>query len=87
MTLANPAAYLFFSAIFPAFLARPAGAVLLLGGLVAPTLAITFGCMMLYAGCGQALTRFLDAPRRMQAFQRILGGTFILLGAWAALGR
>ena len=81
----NPTAYLFFTALFPPFLGSPAGLSRLLLGLILPTLAITFSCMMLYARCGQSLVRFLRSPGRAQAFRWVMGLSFLALGGWMLL--
>ena len=84
VTLLNPAAYLFFTAVFPPFLGTKT---LLLVALVLPTLGITFACMLLYARFGQEVTRFLGAPGRTLIFRRILGAAFLGLAVWMILGR
>lgn len=84
MTLGNPAALLFFSAFFPAFLGPVRGRGWVLLHLVLPILAITFLGMMLYARFGQSLVRFLGAPARARGLHRLLGAGFLGLGGWLA---
>lgn len=87
ITLGNPAAYLFFAALFPVFLGSLSGLALLAFGLMLPTLGITFTCMMLYARFGRSLVRFLTTPRRARLFRVALGLAFLGMGSWMILGR
>lgn len=87
VTLGNPKAIFFFSALFPQFmgthtLALPQACAMLLA-----TLTVTFACMMLYASAGEHLQHALSNQRVQLWFNRTVGTTFIGLGLGLALDR
>ena len=80
VSLSNPKAILFAVAFFPQFLDRhepvaPQAAILLLTFLVIET-----SWMMVYAGGGARLARWLRKGRRMRWFNRAAGGAFVSAG-------
>jgi threonine/homoserine/homoserine lactone efflux protein len=84
VSLSNPKAILFCVAFFPQFLNRrhpvaPQAIILLLTFLIIET-----SWMMVYAGGGAKLARWLREGRRMRWFNRASGGAFV--GAGVLLG-
>lgn len=80
VAVTNPKAILFFTALFPQFLAP--GQSMLLQTLL---LTATFTVLALlshavYVGLFRTLRRFLTEARHLRLFNRIAGGLFVLLG-------
>jgi threonine/homoserine/homoserine lactone efflux protein len=87
VTVSNPKAVFFFSALFPQFFAdgglSPAKATVML----VAVLVTTFGCMMLYATAGARIQGLFGRPRFRAMFQRSVGATLVGFGAGLALER
>lgn len=86
VTLANPKAIFFFSALFPQFI----GETLTIGRaawMLGSVLVITFGSMMLYATAGQRLQLATASLRVRRWFTRTVGATFVGLGLGLAFDR
>ncbi len=86
VTLGNPKAVLFFTALFPQFIGdglTAARAALMLGSV----LAITFVCMMAYSTVGGRVRTLLARARARRAMNTAFGISFVGLGAGLALDR
>jgi len=87
VTVGNPKAVVFFSALFPQFFAdgnlSPAKAAVMLGSVS----IITFACMMLYSSTGARIQGLLHRPRFRAVFQRGVGFSLVSFGAGLALDR
>lgn len=86
VTLGNPKAVVFFTALFPQFIDRS----LTLGRgafMLAAVLAITFLCMMTYSAAGGRIRALLARRRARRALNAAFGVSFVGLGAGLALER
>jgi threonine/homoserine/homoserine lactone efflux protein len=84
VTLGNPKAVVFFTALYPQFIGAtltPGRAAFMLGA----TLIITFLCMMTYAAAGDRLRALLARRRARRAMNAAFGLSFIGLGVGLAL--
>jgi threonine/homoserine/homoserine lactone efflux protein len=86
VTLANPKAIVFFTALFPQFIDEQLTVARGLAMLVT-VLAITFVSMMLYAWLGTRAQKTAAHPALRQLGKRVLGGVFIALGIRVACER
>lgn len=87
VTLSNPKAIFFFSALFPQFIG---GDTLTFGRaawMLMAVLVITFASMMLYASVGQRIQFATMNTRARRWFNRTVGTTFVGLGVGLALDR
>lgn len=80
LTLGNPKAILFFTALFPQFINANSLALLNIFSLLCVLSAIAFICWMLYAFCGKKIVSFLNNSFLGKHFNRVIGGTFIGFG-------
>lgn len=77
---ANPKAIVFFSALFPQFIDPTVPPLSQYLALIVPLSIIAFACMMMYALGGARITDFFTRPHTGSYFNKIIGGSFILLG-------
>ncbi|HNX58585.1 MAG TPA: LysE family translocator [Spirochaetota bacterium] len=87
VTLGNPKAIFFFSALYPQFIDSahmtvPHGCVM-----ISITLIITFVCMMLYASAGDRIKALFKRRRLGRALSAAVGGSLIAIGAKIAFDR
>ncbi len=87
VTMGNPKAIFFFTALFPQFIAGDTLTVPRAAGMMAAVLAITFASMLLYAAAGQRLEAATASRRLRQWINRTVGAAFVGLGAALAFER
>lgn len=85
VTLGNPKAIFFFSALFPQFIGGDALTFGRAAWMLVAVLAITFGSMMLYAAVGRRIQAAAAHLRVRRWINRTVGGLFVGLGAGLAL--
>jgi threonine/homoserine/homoserine lactone efflux protein len=80
VSLSNPKAFVFFTALFPQFLdaGRPQGPQFFV--LVATFVVIESAWQVIYAGGGAKLARWLNTERRLRLVNRLSGAAFIGAG-------
>lgn len=87
VTMANPKAILFFTALFPQVISTQKTAFLQIFVIISLLLSIAFVCMMIYGYFGRRITRLLTQVRARRLFNRAIGGSFITMGIGVAAGR
>lgn len=87
VTLGNPKAILFFSALFPQFIGSGSLSFARAAWMLAAVLTITFTSMMLYAAVGQRIQAATARLAVRRWINRTVGGLFVALGAGLALDR
>ncbi len=87
VTLGNPKAIFFFSALFPQFIDEPTLTASRASFMLTSVLAITFVSMMAYAILGGRVRALLARRRARRALRAAFGLSFIGLGAGIALDR
>ena len=87
VTLGNPKAIFFFSALFPQFIDERTLTASRASFMLASVLAITFVCMMTYATLGGRVRALLARRRARRVMNAAFGLTFVGLGAGIALDR
>jgi threonine/homoserine/homoserine lactone efflux protein len=80
VTMGNPKAIVFFTALFPQFIDREKETVFTLFVLITLLLIIAFSCMMIYIVFGQNIHKVLINKKRKVFFNRVTGFSFIGLG-------
>ena len=80
VAVTNPKAILFFTALFPQFLAPGESLVLQTVLLTATFTALALLSHAVYVGLFRTLRRFLTEAKHLRLFNRISGGLFVLLG-------
>jgi homoserine/homoserine lactone efflux protein len=80
VTIGNPKAVVFFTALFPQFINRNNETLFTSFILTALLLVIAFISMMIYIVFGQNIHRFLNNTKRKFFFNRIIGFPFLGLG-------
>jgi homoserine/homoserine lactone efflux protein len=80
VAVTNPKAILFFTALFPQFLAPGESLVQQTVLLTATFTALALISHAFYVGLFRSLRRFLTEARHLRLFNRISGGLFVLLG-------
>jgi threonine/homoserine/homoserine lactone efflux protein len=83
--VANPKGWAFFIALLPPFLDADSALAPQLTVLVGLILTIEFSSLLLYAGGGRLVRRFLDKPRNVVWLNRIAGTLMMAVGVWLAL--
>jgi threonine/homoserine/homoserine lactone efflux protein len=87
VTLGNPKAIIFFTALFPQFISGNNESVFSSFILIALLLVIAFACMMIYIFFGQTIQKILTSRKRKIIFNRVVGFSFLGLGAGLMFGR
>ena len=87
VTMGNPKAIFFFSALFPQFIDDSTLTWARAGWMVASVLLITFASMMVYALVGQRIQGAILRRGVLRAFNRVVGATFVGLGLGLAFER
>lgn len=84
--IANPKGWAFFITLLPPFLdnSQPLGGQV--AGLVAVLLVVEFLCLVLYAGGGRTMRRFLEVSGNVRLMNRVAGTFMLGVGAWLAFG-
>jgi len=85
VTVGNPKAIVFFTAIFPQFIDPNAAYIPQFGMLMGTGVVIAFGCFMLYAISGQKIVALFAKAAIGKYINRVIGGTFIGAGIGLAL--
>jgi threonine/homoserine/homoserine lactone efflux protein len=80
VTIANPKAILFFTALFPQFISHKQESLWEFFTIVSVLLVTTFGCMMIYSFFGLKISGLLKHLRWRKAFNRLVGATFVTMG-------
>ncbi len=86
VTMGNPKAVLFFTALFPQFVNTRSATFFQFFTILSVLLLTTFVCMMIYASFGHRIARGLQRPRLRKLCNRIVGGSFIGMGIGLATG-
>jgi homoserine/homoserine lactone efflux protein len=87
VTMANPKAILFFTALFPQFISRRQESAWEFFTIVSVLLATTFGCMMIYSLLGLKISGLLKYLKWRKAFNRVVGTTFVAMGIGLATAK
>jgi threonine/homoserine/homoserine lactone efflux protein len=87
VTMGNPKAIIFFTALFPQFIGGINETALSLFTLIVLLLVIAFACMMIYIVFGRSIQKILTSRKRKLFFNRIVGFSFLGLGAGLMFGR
>jgi homoserine/homoserine lactone efflux protein len=87
VTMANPKAIIFFTALFPQFLTARQETFLQFFTILSVLLVIAFGCMMVYGFFGLKIASLLRRSRARRLFNRMVGSAFIAMGIGLAWGR
>jgi threonine/homoserine/homoserine lactone efflux protein len=87
VTMANPKAILFFTALFPQFVTTEKETFFQFFMIVFVLLVIAFGCMMIYGFFGLKIARLLKESKIRKGFNRMVGTAFIAMGIGLAWGR
>jgi threonine/homoserine/homoserine lactone efflux protein len=87
VTLGNPKAILFFSALFPQFIGSGSLSFARAAWMLTAVLTITFSSMMLYAAVGQRIQAATARIGVRRWINRTVGSLFIALGAGLAFDR
>jgi threonine/homoserine/homoserine lactone efflux protein len=87
VTMGNPKAIIFFTALFPQFISTNNETALSSFILIALLLLIAFTCMMIYIVFGQSIQKILTSRKRKIFFNRIVGFSFLGLGLGLMFGR
>lgn len=80
VTIGNPKAIIFFTALFPQFINTQKDTFLQSFIILSLLLIIAFICMMIYGFFGQKVTVLLNKTKIKKIFNRLVGGTFIGMG-------
>lgn len=83
---ANPKGWAFFIALLPPFIDQSRPLVGQFSILILLILLLEFICMLIYAGSGKTLARYLNQGHHLQTLNRIAGTLMIGVGLWLALG-
>ena len=84
--IANPKGWAFMVSLLPPFIQASRPLALQIITLVALILCIEFACLLLYAGGGRTLSRFLAGEGNVQRLNRVAGALMAMVGLWLALG-
>lgn len=84
--VANPKGWAFFIALLPPFIDQQLALAPQLSILLSMILLLEFLCLMLYAGGGRSLNRFLHHPKNVRLLNRIAGVLMLGVGVWLAFG-
>lgn len=84
--VANPKGWAFFITLLPPFLDGTQPLAGQIAGLVAVLLTVEFFCLVLYAGGGRTMRRFLEVSGNVRLMNRVAGTLMLAVGAWLAFG-
>ena len=84
--VANPKGWAFFVALLPPFISEDLPMAPQISVLLAMILIIEFICLVIYAGGGRTMSKFLQKSGNVRAMNRIAGSLMIGVGIWLALG-
>jgi len=87
VTIGNPKAILFFTALFPQFINVRENSLFQYFIILVILLIIAFICMIIYGFIGEKITNLLSDLKIRKLFDRIIGGTFVGLGISMALSK
>ena len=87
VTMGNPKAIIFFTALFPQFIQTGFSNIIQLTMVMAILAVTAFLCMMIYGFCGGRLVLMLNRIGIYKWINRLLGGTLIGMGISLATGR
>lgn len=87
VTVGNPKAVLFFTAVFPQFINTKSDFIIQFSVLMTICILIAFFCFMIYAICGQKLVAVFINHTIGNYIKKILGCTFIGAGIGLAISR
>jgi len=87
VTVGNPKAIIFFTALFPQFISTQNNTFFQFFVILSLLLVIAFICMMIYGFFGQKITGLLSRTKVKKSFNRIVGGSFIGMGIGLAAGK
>lgn len=83
---ANPKGWAFFIALLPPFIDQQQPLTGQISLLILLILLLEFLCLLIYAGSGKTLARFLNRGHHLQLLNRIAGSLMIAVGLWLAFG-
>lgn len=84
--IANPKGWAFFIALLPPFINQTKPLVAQISVLLAIILTLEFICLIIYAGGGNTLRKFLQKGDNVRLMNRIAGTLMIGVGIWLAFG-
>ncbi len=84
--VANPKGWAFFVSLLPPFINDQQPLLPQISILVTMILMIELLCLLLYAGGGQTLSRFLTHSGNVRLMNRVAGTLMIAVGGWLAVG-
>jgi len=87
VTLGNPKAVIFFTALFPQFINTQNNTLFQFIVILSILAVIAFCCMMIYGLFGQKLVYLLNKVKIAKLFNRVVGSTFIGMGIGLATGK
>ncbi len=87
VTMGNPKAIIFFTALFPQFIQTGFSNIIQLTMVLAILAVTAFCCMMIYGFCGGKMVLMLTRMKIYKWINRLLGGTLIGMGIGLATGR
>lgn len=85
VTIGNPKAVVFFTALFPQFIKPQQNTMLQFVFILSILLVIAFSCMMIYSYFGQKVTAFFSKAKVRRRFNKVVGGSFIGMGIGLAV--
>ncbi|PRX27996.1 threonine/homoserine/homoserine lactone efflux protein [Orenia metallireducens] len=85
ITLGNPNAIIFFTALFPQFIKIGESSLIKIFISLLILSIIAFSCMMIYGLFGEKITLILNNKRSAKVFNFIVGSIFIIMGVSLAL--
>lgn len=84
--IANPKGWAFFIALLPPFINQTKPLIAQISVLLAIILTLEFICLIIYAGGGNTLRKFLQKGDNVRLMNRIAGTLMIGVGVWLAFG-
>jgi homoserine/homoserine lactone efflux protein len=87
LTIGNPKAIIFFTALFPQFINIKNNTVFQYFVILTLLLIIAFFSMMIYGFLGEKLKYLLSSLKIVKIFNRLAGGTFVVLGISLAVSK
>ncbi len=84
--IANPKGWAFFIALLPPFINQTKPLIAQISVLLAIILTLEFICLIIYAGGGNTLRKFLQKGDNVRLMNRIAGTLMFGVGVWLAFG-